>query len=422
MRILFIVPYTPTLIRTRPYNLLRGLVRRGHSITLATLWQHDDERSALREFENQGVRVIAQRLTPVRSAWNMLVTLPTSAPVQAAFCWHPQLLRNLQSAIRDQQFDLVHVEHLRGSRYGLHLQSAIRNPQSKIPLVWDSVDCISLLFEQAAKRSTSFIGRWAARFELARTRAYEAMLVNQFDRVLVTSNQDALALENLVQSRAAGVPSLQPATCHLPPATTTALPNGVDLDYFSPSTALRDPNTIIFSGKMSYHANITAALYLVNDIMPLIWRERPATRLTIVGKDPSKSVRRLALRDSRIQVTGTVSDIRPFLNNATVAICPVQYGAGIQNKVLEPMACAIPVVASPQAVSALATVDGRDLLVAEGAEATARQVLSLLENKGLCERLGNAGRCYVERHHDWTQVVQKLEAIYKNAIDANALN
>ncbi len=421
MNILFLVPYTPTLIRTRPYNLVRGLARRGHAVTLATLWENESERAALTQLERAGIRVVSTRLTKPRAFWNMLRALPSRIPLQAAYCWQPEFLRNTQHAIRNSQFDVIHVEHLRGAKYALWLQNVLRNTQHasrttdyglRIPVVWDSVDCISHLFEQAARHSRSPFGRFVTRLELARTRRYEAMLVDRFDRVLVTSPIDAAALTELASR------NTQHAICNTHHAIDV-LPNGVDLEYFTPSPAPRDPDTIVFTGKMSYHANVTAALFLVNDIMPLIWRERPGVRLQIVGKDPQSQVRNLAIRapQSSICVTGAVPDIPPYLWQAQVAVVPIVYGAGSQFKVLEAMACGTPVVATPQAVSALQVTDGEHLLVGDGAAAFARQTLRLLQDAELRRRIGTAGRQFVECNHDWNKIVERLEEIYQQLSD-----
>ena len=103
---------------------------------------------------------------------------------------------------------------------------------------------------------------------------------------------------------------------------------------------------------MSYHANIAMTLYLVREILPIVWATNPDVKLWIVGKDPSKEL--LALQKyQKILVTGRVDDIRPYLRQATLSVSPLLYGAGIQNKILEAMACGTPVVATPLAVSAL---------------------------------------------------------------------
>ncbi|MCL6511381.1 MAG: glycosyltransferase [Anaerolineae bacterium] len=401
MRILFVVPYVPTLIRVRPYNLVRYLARHGHRLTLATLWETDDERRAMAEFESLGVEVIAAPLTRNRKLLNLAMALPTAHPLQASFCWQPELAARLDSLIAARDFDAIHVEHLRGSRYALHLKRKTQNAKHKIPVVWDSVDSITHLFEQAAKQSQSAKGKLMTSFELPRTRRSEGWLAAQFDRVLVTSPTDRAALEAL-------------SPHHAP---IIVLPNGVDLDYFRPCDDVpREPDALVFSGKMSYHANVTAALHLVNDIMPRVWSRKPHTRLWIVGKDPTEEVRALAMRyPERVKVTGAVPDMRAYLRQATVAVVPVVYGAGIQNKVLEAMACATPVVTSARTVASLQPGYEDAALVADGAEAFAHHVLRLLDEPHLRERLGNAGRRYVEAHHDWGVIVDRLAGIYEEA-------
>ena len=271
-------------------------------------------------------------------------------------------------------------------------------------MVWDSVDCISHLFEQASHTSRSPFGKLVTRFDLGRTRRYEAMLVNAFDRVLVTSPVDKAALETLAAVGGGQSP-------------VQVLLNGVDLDYFASTEAPREAETIVFSGKMSYHANVTAALHLVNDIMPWVWEAHPNACVQIVGKDPPREVRELARRHSPLTIcTGTVPDIRPFLHCATVAVAPIAYGAGIQNKVLESMACGTPVGASSQAVSALDVMPGEHLLVGDRPDVFARQVLRLLDDADMRRRIGHAGRSYVEKHHDWDRIVGRLVDTYAEVI------
>ncbi len=403
MRILFLVPYAPTLIRTRPYNLLRFLARRGHRITLATLWENEDEWAFVQVLgKEEGIRILAEPLGSGRKLLNLTAGAFSRAPIQARFCWHPALARAVQAAVQENAFDVVHVEHLRGVRYALHLQEAIPDDSARPPIVWDSVDSITYLFEQAAQQSQSLKGRMMTAMELGRTRRYETWLLTRFPQVLVTSPRDKAAFQSLLDHQAA--------------ASITVLPNGVDLHYFSPDSFLRKPATIVFSGKMSYHANVTAAVYLVREIMPLVWRRRPDVRVEIVGKDPAREVQALASGEPRVTVTGFVADLRPYLRQATVAVSPIRYGAGIQNKVLEAMACGAPVIASSLAVSALAVEPDRDLVIADHPLAFAKAILQVIESPSLQRRLGEAGRAYVETHHDWAKIVARLEAIYQGLL------
>ncbi len=391
-------------------------------MTLATLWSSQKERAYLSELGARGCRVISAPLTRARAAWNCLRTLPRPIPLQSVYSWQPQLLQAVQAAIRqsESRFDLVHIEHLRGARYGTHLESTLRAPRngsyslsySAIPMVWDSVDCISHLFEQSSRSSRSLFGRLVTRFELPRTRWYEAWLVGRFDRVLITSEQDRLAFCDLLQDIA---PSSDGHITGMDKISLLA--NGVDLDYFKPQRITRTPQTLILSGKMSYHANATAALYLVNEVMPLVWDRVPSARVQIVGQNPPRQIVELARRHpDRVYVTGTVADLRPYLAQATLAVAPIIYGAGIQNKVLEAMAMATPVVATSKAVSAISVHDGEQVLIGDDPESFSKQVIRLLRNPAQGERLGQNGRTFVEMNHDWHKIAARLEAIYQEVI------
>jgi glycosyltransferase involved in cell wall biosynthesis len=296
-------------------------------------------------------------------------------------------------------FDIVHVEHLRGSRYGIFLKSKFPG----MPLVWDSVDSISHLFKQASNQSQSIFQKMITHLELGRTRKAEGNLVCLFDHVLVTSSIDKNALLETVRGRNK-------------PAPISVMPNGVDLDYYQPNQDVqRDPETIIFSGKMSYHANISMVNYFVAEILPKIWKKRPGVRLIVVGKDPPIDIIKMAV-NPLITVTGTVADIRPYLWKAAVAVVPLVYGAGIQNKVLEAMACGTPVVATPKALSALNAVSGQDILIADSPQDFSFQMLRLIENPGLRYEIGNAGLDYVRKNHNWKNIASQLVDIYEETI------
>ena len=392
------------------------MARLGHHIALAALSETDAERAALADFERQGLTVLARRLSRGRVALNLPTALVRGQPLQARYCWEPGLAQLLAQAVAGGGYDVAHVEHLRGVEFGVGLQAAGRRLGRPLPIVWDSVDCISTLFERAARTSRSLFGRWITRLELPRTRHYEGQAVRRFDRVLATARFDAAALGRLAHT-AANSPRTGAGPWANPAGAVQWLPNGVDLEYFTPGSAPREPATVVLTGKMSYHANITAAHFLIADIMPRVWAQRPEVCVNIVGSSPPPEIRALAARYAPlVNVSGYVTDLRPYLQTATMAVAPVAYGAGIQNKVLEALACEAPVVASPQAVAALQTQPGEQLLVADGAPATAAAILQLLADGALCRRLGIAGRQYVAEHHDWNQVARQLQAIYHELV------
>ena len=403
MQILFVVPYVPSLVRVRPFNLIKHLSRQGHKITVATVWTSQQDRQDIQELRQHCHRVELVHLAPLRSYWNCVQALSGPKPLQAVYCWQPSLVARL--APLAGQVDLIHVEHLRGTQFGLSLKARLAGGKGTVPILWDSVDCITHLFRQAANWGATRLRRWLMRFEMGRTEKHEGWLVQQFDRVLVTSPVERLALLSLLHTQQA-------------PDQIEVLRNGVDLDYFRPGEQrARQRDTLVVSGKMSYHANVAMVLHFVTNILPLIWARRPTVQLVVAGKNPPRELQRLAA-DPRVAIVGSVPDMRPYLERAAVAVAPLTYGAGIQNKVLEAMACATPVVASPQAVSALEVVPGRDVLLGREAPEFAEQVVRLLESSQLQRQVGQAGRCLVERQHPWDGVVTQLERTYDELVSA----
>jgi glycosyltransferase involved in cell wall biosynthesis len=399
MKIAYVVPYVPSLIRTRPYNLIAQLACLGHEVTVFTIGSNEQDSKDAQSLRGR-CSDVEYHVQPLwRSFLNSAAAVPSSRPLQSVYSWQSTLARQISQRVSRRDFDIVHVEHLRGSRYG----DLIKSKSPGMAVVWDSVDCISHLFRQAAGQSRSLFGRFMTRFELPRTEQAESHLVCKFDHVLVTSAIDRDALLQL----APGSRSASPIS---------VVPNGVDLEYFHPNPEVqRDAETIVFSGKMSYHANIAMARYLAGEIMPRIWQTHPAAHLYIVGKDPGSEFKEFE-KNPLITVTGTVDDIRPFLWRATAAVVPLLYGAGIQNKILEAMATGTPVVTTSKALPALHTQAGKELLVADGPDQFSRAVLGLMEDQTIQRRIAEAGQSYVRTHHSWAAIATHVVDIYQQAL------
>lgn len=407
MNILFVVPYVPNRIRVRSYSWIRYLSSMGHHITLFTVCSNQEDSRSLEDLRPYCESINKVDMPGWRSLVNCVVALPSRQPLQAVFSWNASLAEKLFiSASQDNgsgEIDLVHVEHLRGARYGIDLINRFGDSKTKLPVVWDSVDSISLLFRQAMLQSRSPLSRGITRFELGRTEDYEASLLEQFDSVLVTSRHDKQALLDLATDKSIG-------------EQINVLPNGVDLEYFKPDPEIeREYKMVVLSGKMSYHANVTMVVDFMEKIMPLVWKQQPDVKVWIVGKDPPGKLIAYG-ENENVNVTGTVDDIRPYLRKASISASPIPYGAGIQNKVLEAMACATPVVASPQAVSALGIEVDRDVMVANTPGEFAKKMCLLLDNSELRAKIGYAGRIYVEKNHDWLKITARLEDIYSQTL------
>lgn len=401
LRVLFVAPYAPSPIRVRPFQFLRQLVARGHAVTLVcSISSHDDHRAL------DGLRGLCPTVAVPHGRRAVLEAylraLPSALPLQAAHCLNPALVQAVRTAMASDQYDIVHIEHLRGAEVA---RSAAAGLSGAPPLLLDAVDSISLLFERTLRHNPALSARAMALLDLARTRRYEAAYGRAFAQVVITSPEDRWALDTL--RRRFNEP---------PGAPIQVVPNGVDYEYFHPPQSEREPATILFSGKMSYHANEAAALRLLREIMPLVWQKRPDARVVIAGANPGPRLRAWG-RDPRVEITGYVPDLRVYMQRATLAVAPLTYGVGIQNKVLEAMACATPVIAARQATVALQARVGVELLGAESVGNFADAIVTLLEDATLRARLGQAGRAYIERHHTWNASAAALERAYHAALE-----
>ena len=179
--------------------------------------------------------------------------------------------------------------------------------------------------------------------------------------------------------------------------------NGVDTDQFDAGIDLGRPQRagdVVFTGAMDYRANVEAALEFVETTWPLVKRSAPDTSFAIVGANPVASLRALDGKDGII-VTGRVCTIQPWLRHAKLAIAPLRIGRGIQNKVLEAMAMAKPVVATHAAATGLLISPGQDILLADEPQDFASAILGLLSSESQRSQIGTAARARAINDYQW---------------------
>ncbi|HHQ42189.1 MAG TPA: glycosyltransferase, partial [Chromatiales bacterium] len=185
-----------------------------------------------------------------------------------------------------------------------------------------------------------------------------------------------------------------------------AVGNGVDLERFRPDPELPDPyppgaRAIAFTGLMDYWANVDAVSWFAEEVLPRVRAERPEAAFWIVGARPTDAVRRLESIPG-VVVTGAVPDTRPYIAHAALCVAPMRVARGVQNKVLEALAMARPVVLTPEAAEGIALPPGAEGWVARGAEGFAVHVLALLrEPPG--PRWAVACRRWMEGRYAWAR-------------------
>jgi len=396
MRILFAAPYTPSKIRARSYNFIKGLRRRDHSLSFIGLADEYTTRETEKELGDYCDFVELYRIPKMRSYFNCFSALFRNMALQSAYTFSRQFKSRIEEISSGRNFDIIHIEHIRAG-YSL--------PKNRdVPAVFDSVDCISSLYKQFSREEKTIPARLLALMEYKKLEKYEPFTLSKYDKVLVTSERDKNALLELSYRHKYRIPGIQ------------VVQNGVDTEFFKPRSLDSEADSIVFSGKMAYHANELAALHFVRDIFPFIKEKKPEVKFYIVGAHPSKKIRQLEDNKSII-VTGWVPDIRDYLERAMVVVCPLRVTVGIQFKLLEAMSMSKPVVTYPEAVDPFP--DNREqayFLKADNSRVFAKNVLKLMNNKSLRLSLGMKARSYMERFFDWGLKVKVLEELYKKVL------
>jgi len=369
--------------KLRPFYFIKHLCLRGHKISLLSFIEEEKERTYKETLLEYCEDVEMVLLPKWRSYLNMLSGIFSNTPFQICYYFSIEMREKILHMTRNGKYDVVHFVLSRMIPY-----AGLANG---IPRVIDHIDALSLNMERRFDRERG-IRRLLFFREWKSIRKYEDDCSGLFNYSIVTSEGDRQYLCN---------------------KRTEVIPNGIDLEQFSPQKKEKDID-LIFTGNMGYFPNEDAVMYFSEKIFPLILRHRPSIQFFIVGVNPTKRIKKLS--DGRnIFVTGHVDKIQDYLHRARIAVCPMKSGSGIQNKILEAMACGVPVIATSFAAGGIAVEHGKDIILSEEPGEFAEDVLRLLEDRELRESIAANARQLVEQNHSWEGSVSKLEKVYKLA-------
>lgn len=265
------------------------------------------------------------------------------------------------------------------------------------PRIADICDADSEKWREYAG-STALPMKWVYGREHRRLAGAETGIVNRFDAALAISDAEAR-----IFTTRQGVTG-----------TAVTVGNGVDTDYFAAGASTRptDAGDVVFIGAMDYKPNIDAALWFADAVWPTVRARRPLATFTIVGARPPSEVQTLAARDG-VAVTGRVTDVRPYLHHARLALAPLKIARGVQNKVLEAMAAGKAVVASTAANVGIDAVAGSEIVIADTAGAFASSVLLLLGDEARARAIGAAARARAARDFSWASRLNDLDLVLR---------
>jgi polysaccharide biosynthesis protein PslH len=261
-----------------------------------------------------------------------------------------------------------------------------------VPLILFEHNVEYRIWQRLARTESRAVVRRLLEIEWRKMGRYEAAACHRASRTVVVSETDRALLGELA-----------------PGARIEAVPTGVDTTYFAPNGTPEGRFDVVFTGPMDWYPNEDAMVYFMEKILPVVRRELPEARATVVGRNPGDPLRQMAAR-AGVRVTGTVGDVRPFVERAAVYVVPLRVGGGTRLKIFEALAMGKAVVATSVGVEGLPLVPGRDYILADEPDDFARAVVDLVRDPERRRALGRQGRRLVEERYSWPQIARTFEA------------
>ena len=375
--------------KIQTFERVRALSCR-HNVTLLCVSSEEISPDRLREMERYCRCVLIARapLKPSVTAPRKVYQMLRSVYLQEPHHIHDRISAEAQAWLdrkcRRQEFDVIEAEGY-ATAYLRSCHGALR------------VAIFHSVTDTFARRQEAFtdgpVRRITNRIYTALNHKYEAGVSRSADLCVALTEEMRADFQRLH-------PSAHVRNC---------LSVGVDLEYFAYEPPSQPPEGACFVGRMDYTPNVDAVSWFCRAVLPLVRREVPRFRFSIIGSRPTEEAQALAL-DPAVTVTGYVDDIRPHVRRSGILVLPTRMGGGILNKMLQGLALGVPVIATSLCLEGLQVVPGRDMLLADKPEDLARNIVRLTSDDALRLKLASHGRAYVEMAHQWSAMASRYEA------------
>jgi sugar transferase (PEP-CTERM/EpsH1 system associated) len=369
--------------KIRSYNILRELAR-NHSVTFFSFYatHENDGHAALAQIFDESI-CVPLSLSAEKSARAMsqyISSVLSFQPYSVSKHFRSSVKRKLASLLEQQKFDIIVCDFIFAA-----------------PAVPWNFPCAKVLFTHNVEAMI-----WQRHFQMANNFWWKAVAWREWktmdrtekrylrraDHVLTVSEADRNVFLSTIESE-----------------KITAIPTGVDVEYFRPEAAQAEcADSLVFTGSMDWLPNEEGIFYFVQEVLPLIRRQRPGISLDIVGRKPSKRLQQLAEREPNVRITGWVDDVRPYLARGAVCIVPLRIGGGTRLKIFEAMAMGKAIVSTTIGAEGLPVQHGENIFLADDSESFSRRVLEVLGDSSLRGQIGRAAHKLVTERHSWTKV------------------
>ena len=386
MKILFVTarfPYPPLKgDKIIAYQRLKHLSE-NHEITLLSFFDECVDNKYVAQVAKYCKEICLVPLRKSQAYSNLMLHGLSKTPLQVLYYKSKRFRAKLEELLAKNRYDLIHTFMLRVAPYVCGYERC-----AKIVELIDSME-LNMLRRVSSERG---IRKIIFAEEAKRLSRYEANVAKQFDRAVVVSGIDAktIGTDNAVVN-----------------------PLGVDPNEFYPRFSEdKDPNLLVFTGNMRYYPNETAVVHFARDIFPLVQEALPDAKFQVIGAGPSRRVKRLENENKAIRVLGFVDSMPEHIDRASVSVCPMLAGSGMQFKILEALACGIPVVATSVAKGDIQVDEDDGLFIADEPAAFADRVVEIIEDEDLRTNIADKAPKAVERRYSWRRSNLAIDRIY----------
>jgi glycosyltransferase involved in cell wall biosynthesis len=414
MDILFLTQIIPYPLDAGPkiktWNVLRYLSSQGHHITLASFVRKEEAPyvEALRQVCSDIHTIPIQRSRPADGLYWLRSQL-TGRPFLIERDDLAGMRKLVQDLLAARPMDCIQADQLTMAQFALSPVSKQAGRQGKKPIrIFDAHNAVWTIADRLC-RTVPWYVRPFVRQEARRIKAYEGMLVDQFDHILAVTELDHKDLLDawryyLLDRKISN-------SSH--PASITVAPIAIDTRDLKPINRQPGSLEILTLGSLHYPPNADGIRWFIQEVFPLVKNSIPEVKLTIIGKKPPQDFLTLASEDPEtFTVTGYVPELRPYLEKAGAVVIPVRVGSGMRVRILEALAQGLPVVTTTIGLEGINASPGRDILVGDSPEEFSKELTRLILQPELQKSLAENGRQLVERCYDWQIVLKTMDQIY----------
>ncbi|MEQ8624302.1 MAG: glycosyltransferase [Vicingaceae bacterium] len=367
--------------KLRAFHQIRELSK-SNEIYLCAISKDKINQNQLDQLSSYCTEIKVVKLSKLTIFINLVYGLIfTKLPLQVAYFFKKNSKKSVQDFFLANNVDHIYCQLIRVSEYVKDM--------NQVPKTLDYMDALSRGMERRLINASVFLKPWI-QVETNRLKRYEHFIFPSFEKHCIISEQD----RDLI--------------VHAQNHEIEIIRNGVDQNYFKPKVTTKEYD-LVFTGNMSYPPNIEGTSYLVEKVLPLIWKDYPNINLAIIGANPSKKVKKLASK--KVFVSGWVDDMRVYYAKSRIFVAPMLIGTGLQNKLLEAMAMKIPCITTPLANNALKATPNKSVLIANDPEEFKNCIIKLLKNLNLTDEISNNAFKFVGEKYSWEKSVEQLKLL-----------